>query len=196
MIALIIAISLIVSTVSFPLTSSAPATLRLLKSTSVRCLDGTQAGYYMRAGSSSSSSWVFSLKGSGECVSQNDCVHRANTNLGSSKSWLASIELGQYQFADPVWNNRLFNAHHVFVKYCTGDLFIGGVTLPSSSTYGLYFSGRLVVEAVIKELLPQGLASADIVVWSGDSAGGIGAVATAVFVASLLPHAKVVAAPP
>ena len=33
---------------------------------------------------------------------------------------------------------RRYNAHHVFVKYCTGDLFIGGVTQPSSSTYGLY----------------------------------------------------------
>jgi hypothetical protein len=94
-----------------------------------------------------------------------------------------------------VWNPRLFDAHHVFLKYCTGDLFVGGVTQPSSSTYGLYFSGRLVVEALVRELLPQGLSSADLVVWSGDSAGGIGAIATADFVAALLPHSNVVAAP-
>jgi hypothetical protein len=103
--------------------------------------------------------------------------------------------LGQYQSTDPLWNPRLYNAHHVFVKYCTGDLFIGGVSQPSNSTYGLYFSGRHVVEAVIKELLPLGLSSANLVVWSGDSAGGIGAVATADFVATLLPHSKVVSAP-
>ncbi len=138
---------------------------------------------------------MFSLEGGGECVSQQDCLNRAKTPLGSSKSWPPTTELGQYQSTDPLWNPRLYNAHHVFVKYCTGDLFIGGVSQPSNSTYGLYFSGRHVVEAVIKELLPQGLSSANLVVWSGDSAGGIGAIATADFVATLLPHSKVVSAP-
>ena len=195
MLPLVILLSLVISSTTFPLTSSNPASLRLLQSPSARCLDGTQAGYYIRAGSASSSSWVFSLEGGGECVSQNDCLNRANTSLGSSKSWPPTTELGQYQSTDPIWNPRLFSAHHVFVKYCTGDLFIGGVTQPSSSTYGLFFSGRLVVQAVINELLPQGLSAADLVVWSGDSAGGIGAVATADFVANLLPHSKVVAAP-
>ena len=192
---LIAFLSLVLSCAAFPLTTSSPAALRLLKSPSARCLDGTQAGYYIRAGSASSTSWVFSLEGGGECVSKDDCLNRANSTLGSSKSWLPTTELGQYQANDPIWNPRFFNAHHVFVKYCTGDLFIGGVTQPSSGTYGLYFSGRLIVEAVINELLSQGLSSASIVVWSGDSAGGIGAVATADFVAKLLPHTKVVAAP-
>lgn len=176
-------------------TTSSPAALQLLKSPFARCLDGSQAGYYIRAGSASSTSWVFSLEGGGECVSRDDCLNRANSTLGSSKSWPPTTELGQYQANNPIWNPRFFNAHHVFVKYCTGDLFIGGVTRPSSDTYGLYFSGRLIVEAAINELLPQGLSSASVVVWSGDSAGGIGAVATADFVAKLLPHAKVVAAP-
>ena len=56
-------------------------------------------------------------------------------------------------------------------------------------------SGHHVVEAVINELMPRGLSAASLVVWSGDSAGGIGAIATADFVAKLLAHAKVVAAP-
>jgi hypothetical protein len=147
--------------------------------------------YYLRPGASTSSTWVFSLEGGGECVTQQDCTSRAKTPLGSSTSWPPTTELGQvrrafrncipvhfsqlqYQSTDPLWNPRLYNAHHVFVKYCTGDLFIGGVSEPSNSTYGLYFSGRRVVEAVIEELLTQGLSSANLVVWSGDSAGGIG----------------------
>ena len=195
MLPLIVLLALVVSSAALPLTASAPAALQLLKSPAARCLDGTQGGYYIRAGSSSNTKWVFSLEGGGECVSQIDCLSRANSSLGSSKSWPPTTELGQYQANDAIWNPRLYNAHHVFVKYCTGDLFVGGVTQPSSSTYGLYFSGRLVVEAVIKELLPLGLASASLVVWSGDSAGGIGAVATADFVAALLPHTRVVAAP-
>ena len=110
-------LSLVLSCAAFPLTTSSPAALRLLKSPSARCLDGTQAGYYIRAGSASSTSWVFSLEGGGECVSKDDCLNRANSTLGSSKSWLPTTELGQYQANDPIWNPRFFNAHHVFVKY-------------------------------------------------------------------------------
>jgi hypothetical protein len=70
----LVPLSLVLGSVAVPLGTSAPAGLQLLKSPSARCLDGTQGGYYIRAGSASCTNWVFSLEGGGECVSESDCV--------------------------------------------------------------------------------------------------------------------------
>jgi hypothetical protein len=43
--------------------------------------------------------------------------------------------------------------NHVFVMYCTGDLFMGVVTDPGPNQWGwAYFSGGLVVDGVIADL--------------------------------------------
>jgi len=109
MLPLVLLLSLVFCSAAVPLTASAAAALHLLKFPPARCLDGTQGGYYIRPASSSGGStiWVFSLEGGGECVSQSDCLGRANSSLGSSKSWPATTELGQFQSSDPIWNPRL-----------------------------------------------------------------------------------------
>jgi len=88
----------------------------------------------------------------------------------------------------------------VFIKYCTGDLHSGQVTQPDDSTWGLYFSGHLVVQEVLKFLSSSAfdgvpLANASVVVFSGDIAGGIGTFINLDFVADSLPNAQVLGAP-
>lgn len=88
--------------------------------------------------------------------------------------------------------------------YCTGDLFMGTVTVPGVDQWGwAYFAGGLIIDGVIQDLQVRqdlintdySLSNADMVIWSGDSAGGIGAGASVDHVADLIPQAKVVAAP-
>ena len=68
-------------------------------------------------------------------------------------------------------------------------------TLPLVATQA-YFAGATIVDSIVKDLSsPSGnatsLADATFVIWTGDSAGGIGAVASVDRVASFLPGAKV-----
>jgi O-palmitoleoyl-L-serine hydrolase len=174
------------------------ATLQLLHGYgAARCLDGSAAGYYIRPSPSKSLQWVFSLQGGGECVDAPSCLARANSSLGSSTSWSSTTGLGQLQDPDPKRNPHFAAANHVFVMYCTGDLFAGQVTTPSPSTFGLFFSGHNIVDAVIRDCVRQwGLASAELVIFSGDSAGGIGVFINLDYVAGLLPSTvRVVGAP-
>lgn len=65
----------------------------------------------------------------------------------------------------------------VRVHYCTGDLYSGEITKPSNNTFGLWFSGYGIIKAVLQELIEKHhMGKAKLVVWSGDSSGGIGSV--------------------
>mmetsp|Transcript_16375 Transcript_16375/g.32632 ORF Transcript_16375/g.32632 Transcript_16375/m.32632 type:complete len:319 (-) Transcript_16375:200-1156(-) len=174
------------------------------------CLDGSPGAYYHRSAANESfaDKWVFSLQGGGECVSEEDCASRAQGDLGSSLAYASdgSGQMSQFQYYSEEHNPDFWQWNHVFVMYCTGDLFMGVVTEPDlTNQWGwAYFSGGLIVDGVIADLqarsdlagTPFSLDQSSIVIWSGDSAGGIGAGATVDQVASLLPDTtKVVAAP-
>lgn len=116
-------------------------------------------------------------------------------------------------------NKDFGGANHVHVPYCSGDLHSGTVTSPSDDTWGLYFSGHLVFEAVVRhhsslilalsltsydwqvdELIAKyNLGSATDVILSGDSAGGIGVWMNLDYLKDRLtklnPTARVVGAP-
>ena len=65
-----------------------------------RCLDGSQAGYYIRTTNSSHNKWLIYLEGGGWCYDQTcaadtqatiaNCKERSGSDLGSSKSWSAT----------------------------------------------------------------------------------------------------------
>ena len=65
----------------------------LLESYSAYCLDGSPFYYYFRPASSAAASnkWVLWLQGGGLCVEKVDCLHRATTAYGSSKTWADQI---------------------------------------------------------------------------------------------------------
>jgi len=178
-----------------------------------------QGAYYFRpaATAESTDKWVFSLqvwflalllclaffcqtercacKGGGECVTEEECAARALTNLGSSTNYAAdgSQFMIQYQDGAVDRNPEFYSWNHVFVMYCTGDLHFGSVAKPGPMQWGwAHFSGSLIVDSVVEDCKSMhGLGNATIVVWSGDSGGGIGSLASVDRVASMVPSAKV-----
>lgn len=56
-----------------------------------KCLDGTQGGFYIAAGTGANASrWMVHTQGGGWCTSDADCLGRSKTPLGSSSGWAAT----------------------------------------------------------------------------------------------------------
>ncbi len=162
------------------------------------CLDGSPGGFYFRkAYAENASKWVFSLEGGGECVDLTSCQERANSSLGSSKSWPKTTTLFQLQAEQAEHNPDLHSYNQVFIKYCSGDLHMGQQIAVGASLPGLRFSGHHILTAILETLKdPQyGLLNASLIVFSGDSAGGLGTFANLDFVADYFPSAHVVGCP-
>lgn len=94
---------------------------------------------------------------------------------------------------DPAYNPDFYDAHHVQVPYCSGDVHTGTVVAPTSEHWGLYFSGHVNFELILKHLLAAvpALRGARRVLLTGVSAGGFGAFANCDFTQSLLAGAGV-----
>ena len=85
-----------------------------------KCLDGSQAGYYYKPGAAGNKTAVFFLEGGGLCSHEQDCKARANTDLGSSKNWAPSIDLGNILSSDASYNPTFYQAHKVNGEYTRG----------------------------------------------------------------------------
>ena len=82
-------------------------------------------------------------------------------------------------------NPEFHSWHHVWIPYCSGDLWSGQklvpTTLPmpdgangSDVNVSVYFSGHRILGAVLEALDDIGLDDAELIVVSGNSAGGLG----------------------
>lgn len=175
--------------------ASAPLTL-LPSNTLGRCLDGTPSGFYLLPGDSRR--FTLTLFGGGECSDSASCLSKVGTNLGSSKYFAPSMgfDSGSH-FANPsLTENPGFGSWtHVQLPYCSQDLHMGTRSSADASTFGLYFSGHLVLEAVLGQLDGLGLAGATDILLTGDSAGGIGTWPHADWLAARYPQARVSFAP-
>ena len=178
--------------------AAAPSTapLTLLSDSRARCMDGSLSGFYHlpNASAAGGAKWTIFLQGGGECTTQSACTAELNGPLGSSKFFPASTTFGEGAFYGDVnaANNPLFfDAHHVDVPYCSGDLHSGTGT----SRWGLSFSGHLILDAVLTQLDAVGLQDAAEIVFFGASAGGIGTWLNLDWVAGRYPKARVVGAP-
>jgi len=163
-------------------TRSAKAYLQLINVTkypNARCLDGSPGAFYTNLNTDEPSSWVFMLQGGGECIAESDCKARSTTALGSSKKMKENYYFN-YGIQDTGARNPHFNnASYVMISYCTGDLHMGSVTKPDSTTFDLHFSGSYIVEAVMDTLMTSQtyrLIEASTIVMAGSSAGGLGIV--------------------
>lgn len=179
--------------------------LTLLGSPDARCMDGTKSGFYYHPSplGAAQTNWVLTLQGGGECVSSK-CDAKVRTALGSSKYFPESFTFwkeSKVHLADTscTANPVLCEYHQVFLPYCSQDLWSGrsnSTTPASSSAPGYYFSGHLILRAVIEELsIKHGLSSASSVILSGLSAGGFGVYNNVDWLADRLPKARVVGAP-
>lgn len=176
--------------------STAPLTL--LPSNSLgKCLDGTSSGFYFL--NQSSTKFVIAFDGGGECNSAASCKPKVNTPLGSSKYFSTENEFddaGQW-FLDTSSDRNPGFAHwnKVRVPYCSQDLHMGTKTTADASTFGLFFSGNLVFEAILDELDALGLRGATDILLTGESAGGIAVWPKLDATAARYPNARVSGAP-
>jgi len=160
-------------------------------------MDGTPAGFYFdpATNESDSSKWVLWLEGGGECTTAEECSGKP---LGLRSTTNASTDIDPYHFAsaDPAESPGTFSWNRVFLKYCSQDLWSGTRQQASNETFGLYFSGHIIVQEVVSYLkATANLSFASHVVVGGDSAGGIGTWLNVGWVHAALPNAKVVGAP-
>lgn len=176
--------------------------LTMLTDTKARCMDGTLSGYYFVKASApaNATKWIISLDGGGECATQSACQGALRTSLGSSKYFSPSIEFDnegmQFNDANTGRNPDFGSWNHVQVPYCSQDLHTGQTLAPSNNTWGLYFSGHFVLQAILDALEASGgLAQATDILLTGDSAGGIGVWPNLDWLADRYPKARVVGAP-
>ncbi|XP_022115265.1 palmitoleoyl-protein carboxylesterase NOTUM isoform X1 [Pieris rapae] len=150
-----------------------PDSLRLvwLSNTSLTCNDGTPAGYYIRRGTNSHH-WVVYLEGGGYCWDAKSCRGRWKRRPGlmSSARWPRARRAPALLSMDPDANPLWHNSNHVLLPYCSSDMWAG--TRTKSSNDSFVFTGRLIVKAVLSELLQFGLKGRVLLV--GSSAGGTG----------------------
>ena len=155
--------------------------------------DGTLSGYYLQRGSGTNASkWIVYLDGGGECADETSCKAHLHDALGSSNYFDASKTL-PYILSDSAAANPDFSSwSHLFIPYCTQDLWSGTVREPSAATYGLYFAGHLVLSAVLDAAVATaGLGAATDILLFGASAGGIGVWLNVDWVQGRFPAARV-----
>ncbi|MFN4218778.1 MAG: pectin acetylesterase-family hydrolase [Candidatus Bipolaricaulia bacterium] len=163
------------------------------------CNDGTPATYYFRRGQGTGiRRWVIHLQGGGMCYSIATCQQRSVNmpRLMTSKG-LPPTRIGSGVQSPSAYDNPdFFNANHVYVHYCSSDLWSGDRQATAESG-GWHFRGARIVRAVIDDLMnpaitpSPNLADATEVLFSGGSAGGAGVMANLDWVTERLPHATV-----
>lgn len=162
-------------------------------------MDGSTSGYYLEKSTSETANkkWVLYLQGGGECDNEAACKSQLTTSLGSSNYFPADSGSSSWYLASGYcpYNPYLCSWNHVNLPYCSQDLFSGQVTQPTEKTWGLYFSGHLVLESVLDELeATAGLGDATDIILTGASAGGIGVWYNVDYIAKRFPKARVTAA--
>lgn len=194
-----LACSLVAVLLPFQVSSSA-APLVMLTDPTAKCLDGTQAGYYVQQAKNLSNvnQWVLYLEGGGECDTESACQAQTYSSLGSSKYFAPTSDSSSWYLASDYcpYNPDLCGWNHARDPYCTQDLHAGQIENPDDSTWGLYFSGHLVFKAMLDALdqPPYNLADATDIILSGTSAGGIGVWMNLDYLAERYPQARVTGA--
>lgn len=157
-----------------------------------KCMDGSQAGFYL-ASNLSSNSWIIELQGGGECATKKNCDARKGSPLFSSNFFPKTVV---HRFLNAQQNTMLNTFNRVLIPYCSQDLWTGQRKNNSEETFGYYFSGHLIIDAVLTELENNAnLKDAIEIIVTGESAGGIGVWPNVDWISERYVNARVVAAP-
>mmetsp|Transcript_116913 Transcript_116913/g.355704 ORF Transcript_116913/g.355704 Transcript_116913/m.355704 type:complete len:675 (+) Transcript_116913:134-2158(+) len=159
-----------------------------LNGTGATCLDGSDAGFYFApaADPRNAKDWIILFSGGAWCSTPYDCLRRSYTELGSSKHLRGDMYMGGIMSDNCTVNPRICNFNRVVVAYCDGTSFTGDRAQPlvvpvSNSSTGekerlLYFRGHRILEALLDTLMTMGLDSAEQLLITGASAGGLTAL--------------------
>ena len=149
------------------------------------CLDGTIPGFWYQPppkppSTGTSRSWLVFLDGGAWCYDAHNCESRSRQFKGTGAKVPKSFwPYAGYMDASPTTNPTFASFHRVHFHYCDGSSFSGDRQEPLSTGPGkppLYLRGRRVLAALLRTALVAGMADAEEVLFSGGSAGGIGAM--------------------
>lgn len=163
------------------------------------CNDGTQGAYVLRAGQGSGvSRWVISLEGGSDCYDNTSCSSRAanSPKLISTAPFASdpSLAPGMGGLLAPIstTNPDFYDANEVQIIYCSSDDWSGAKsgsgTFNANDDTTWNFQGRAILDAAIADLeANHGLNSATEVMFTGQSAGGLGVYVNTNDVVKLVP---------
>ncbi len=163
------------------------------------CNDGSPGAYVLLPGSGAAASrWVISLQGGSECGDQASCAARAASDpqFVSSVPYRnlppAAFQLNGIQSSSPNVNPDFYDATQVRAIYCSSDYWSGAKTGTGAfnandvSTWN--FQGHAILTAILADLKANhGLSNASEILFTGESAGGIGVYVNVNTVATLVP---------
>eukprot|EP00965_Chrysotila_dentata_P180633 5962916-Pleurochrysis_carterae.AAC.3 len=153
------------------------------------CLDGSQPGIWYDAPSVPKSfkgtrkpvadaggnrSWLIMLDGGAWCYSAAECLERASSVMGSSKSFSRHF----WPHSGPMSANFAINPafagfHRVLFGYCDGSSFLGDSTVDVAGTSKgqqprrAFLRGRRNVEALLHMLVKMGMGDAEVSTCAG-----------------------------
>ena len=160
------------------------------------CLDGSPPGFWFRNASVEHECWVLYMQGGAWCSTPASCASRAQGHLGNSSEFSPTYYMEGVLDSKPDSNPTFHGWNHVLLAYCDGASFSGdaesGLSWPDpgdpSRNMTLYFRGRRVLRALVQTLISRfGMSTAQEVMLSGGSAGGLATFLQADFVGGLLP---------
>ena len=165
------------------------------------CMDGTPPAFYINrtANPATANSWVLFFQGGGWCTmlpstegagarSTDNCLVRSRMSRGSSASAPRTRRVGGLMDSDPAVNPTFARFNRVELHYCDGASWTGDAEGEASDGTRMHYRGKRILDAVLDELLTEfGLDSAEEVLVSGSSAGGLAAFLHSDFIRSRMP---------
>jgi hypothetical protein len=140
-----------------------------LENDDARCLDGSYYGIFICQGPNvtKNGQWTIAIQGGGWCYNETECLQRASTALGSSKTWPAEAAS---MACDPAADQSIIQFY-----YCDGASFTGYREDPVNvNGSNIYFRGIMNLDRSLDLLFAKyNLADATLLVLTGGSAGGL-----------------------
>lgn len=137
-------------------------------------MDGSLAKYYFREGyDSGKDNYIIFFQGGGWCYGLEDCYSRSLTGLGTSRFFQPTIEKNGLLNTSSSMSPDFYNWNVLFLPYCDGTSFSGNNTANYNDTT-LYFSGfQILISTLYEGVKYHNLSSANKVLVTGGSAGGL-----------------------
>uniref|UniRef100_A0A8C3FVE3 Uncharacterized protein n=1 Tax=Chrysemys picta bellii TaxID=8478 RepID=A0A8C3FVE3_CHRPI len=151
----------------------APEDMKLffLKNPLVTCNYGTTAGYYLRE-HKGSKRWIIFLEGGWCCYNKETC----DTRYKNIRRLMSSSDWPQTKKGTGILSSQMEERPSQALYY----------HLHFTALYDYAFMGSLIIQEVIKDLVPKGIKQAEVVLLAGESAGGTGVLLNLERVAALL----------
>ena len=155
---------------------------KTLSNKNALCNDGSPAVYFL--GVQNTSKWIIFLESGAYCLTKAQCLERFGNEVTKdlmTSQRMPDIIKGRDLLSSSRSDNGLFyDFSRVLIPYCSSDAFLGTETKASSvannrSVDDFVFSGKIIFQSVVSELLTQGLDRAREIVLIGSSAGAVGA---------------------